>query len=64
MYNNLFSEQSIQDLISALPGMPTALWETFYVTVLSTGLSLLIGLPLGVLLVTGEKTAYCRYRRG
>ena len=55
MYNNLFSEQSIQDLISALPGMPTALWETFYVTVLSTGLSLLIGLPLGVLLVTGEK---------
>ena len=55
MYNNLFSEQSIQDLISALPGMPTALWETFYVTVLSTTLSLLIGLPLGVLLVTGEK---------
>ena len=55
MYNNLFSEQSIQDLISALPGMPTALWETFYVTVLSTALSLLMGLPLGVLLVTGEK---------
>ena len=55
MYNKLFSEQSIQDLISALPGMPTALWETFYVTVLSTALSLLIGLPLGVLLVTGEK---------
>ena len=55
MYNNLFSEQSIQDLISALPGMPTALWETFYVTVLSTALSLLIGLPLGILLVTGEK---------
>ena len=55
MYNNLFSEQSIQDLICALPGMPTALWETFYVTVLSTALSLLIGLPLGVLLVTGEK---------
>ncbi len=55
MYNNLFSEQSIQDLISALPGMPTALWETFYVTVLSTALSLLIVLPLGVLLVTGEK---------
>ena len=55
MYNNLFSKQSIQDLISALPGMPTALWETFYVTVLSTALSLLIGLPLGVLLVTGEK---------
>ena len=55
MYNNLFSEQSIQDLLSALPGLPTALWETFYVTVLSTALALVIGLPLGVLLVTGEK---------
>lgn len=34
---------------------PMAIWETFYVTVLSTALSLLIGLPLGVLLVAGEK---------
>ena len=55
MYSNLFSEKSVQDLISILPSLPTALWETFYVTVLSTALSLVIGLPLGVLLVTGEK---------
>ena len=55
MYSNLFSEKSVQDLISILPSLPTALWETFYVTVLSTVLSLVIGLPLGVLLVTGEK---------
>ena len=54
-YSNLFSEKSVQDLISILPSLPTALWETFYVTVLSTALSLVIGLPLGVLLVTGEK---------
>ena len=53
MYSNLFSEKSVQDLISILPSLPTALWETFYVTVLSTALSLVIGLPLGVLLVTG-----------
>ena len=32
-----------------------AIWETFYVTVLSTAFSLVIGLPLGVLLVAGEK---------
>ena len=32
-----------------------ALWETFYVTVLSTALAILLGLPLGVLLVAGEK---------
>lgn len=31
------------------------LWETFYVTVVSTLFSLVIGLPLGVLLVAGDK---------
>lgn len=55
MYSNMFSEQSVQDLLNALPTIPTAVWETFYVTVLSTLLALVIGLPLGVLLVTGEK---------
>ena len=55
MYSNMFSEQSVQDLLNALPTLPTAVWETFYVTVLSTLLALVIGLPLGVLLVTGEK---------
>lgn len=34
---------------------PTALWETFYVTLLSTAFAILLGLPLGVLLVVGEK---------
>ncbi len=33
---------------------PLAIWETFYVTLLSTALAS-IGLPLGVLLVAGEK---------
>ncbi len=55
MYNDLFSEQSVQDLLNALPTLPQALWETFYITVLSTAIALLIGLPLGVLLVAGEK---------
>lgn len=32
-----------------------AVWETFYVTVLSTGFALALGLPLGVLLVAGDK---------
>ena len=32
-----------------------AVWETFYVTVLATAFSLVIGLPLGVLLVAGDK---------
>ena len=32
-----------------------AIWETFYVTVLSTAFALVLGLPLGVLLVTSGK---------
>ena len=51
MYSNLFSAQSVQDLMTVLPSLPYAIWETFYMTVLSTALSLVIGLPLGVLLV-------------
>ena len=34
---------------------PMAIWETVYVTILSTALAIIIGLPLGVLLVAGEK---------
>ena len=51
MYNNIFSAQSAQDLLAVLPSLPQAIWETFYVTVVSTALSLVLGLPLGVLLV-------------
>ena len=32
-----------------------AIWETFYITVLSTAFALVLGLPLGVLLVAGDK---------
>ena len=35
--------------------MPLALWETFYVTVVSTFFAFVIGMPLGILLVAGEK---------
>ena len=30
MYSNLFSAQSVQDLMSVLPSLPFAIWETFY----------------------------------
>ena len=55
MYNGLFSEQSITDLVQSLETFPFAIWETFYVTVVATLLALVLGLPLGVLLVAGEK---------
>ncbi len=34
---------------------PLATWETIYVTVLATLFAFVIGLPLGIILVTGEK---------
>ena len=36
-----------------------AIWETFYVTVLSTAFALVLGLPLGVLLVAVTRMAFC-----
>ncbi len=35
--------------------IPLAVWETFYVTMVATLFAFIIGLPLGVLLVCGEK---------
>ena len=56
MYSNLFSPASIAELTVAMQTQfPKAIWETFYVTLLSTALAVVIGLPLGVLLVAGEK---------
>ena len=56
MYSNLFSPESIEELTVALQTqfLP-AIWETFYVTLLSTAFAIVIGLPLGVLLVVGER---------
>ena len=35
--------------------IPFAIWETLYAPLIATVLAYIIGLPLGVLLVTGEK---------
>jgi D-methionine transport system permease protein len=56
MFDNLFTADSVQlawEVIQA--EIPFAIWETFYVTVVSTALAVVIGLPLGVLLVVGDK---------
>ncbi len=56
MTDGLFSERSVAHALEILKNeIPFAIWETFYVTVLSTFFAVLIGLPLGVLLVAGEK---------
>ena len=38
-----------------LRDFPAALWETVYVTLLATLFAIVIGLPLGILLVTGDE---------
>ena len=44
-----------QTMLDTLPDLPFATWESFYATALTTLLALVIGLPLGVLLVVGDK---------
>lgn len=42
-------------MFKVLPTIPQETWETIYSTVLSTLLAYVIGLPLGIILVVGEK---------
>ncbi|MDD6154523.1 MAG: ABC transporter permease [Eubacteriales bacterium] len=52
----MFDPEKVEEAIYVLQNeIPLATWETVYVTIIATALSLLIGLPLGVILVTGEK---------
>ena len=56
MFSNFFTPEAWQEAISVIrTQFLTAIWETFYVTVVSTFFALLIGLPLGVLLAAGDR---------
>ena len=51
-----FTPERLQEAWECLLNeFPFAIWETLYATLLATFFAILIGLPLGVLLVTGEK---------
>lgn len=50
----VFTSKGWQTFFDVLPTIPLETWETFYSTILSTALALVIGLPIGVLLVAGE----------
>ncbi len=47
--------KTIQQVGYLLSGLPLAIWETLYATIVSTFFAHLIGIPLGVLLVAGEE---------
>ncbi len=56
MYSKMFTAESLQLAFECLKNeIPFAIWETFYVTVLATLFAIILGLPLGVILVAGEK---------
>ncbi len=53
---DVFAPEKLREAFDIfLHEIPLAIWETFYVTVAATFFAVLIGLPLGVLLVVGEK---------
>lgn len=55
MLSSFFESESVTKALEILKTeIPLAVWETFYVTVLSTLFAIILGLPLGVLLVAGE----------
>ncbi len=56
MFTNMFSSEAVSEALWILKNeFPMAVWETLYVTVLATLFAVVLGLPLGVLLVVGEK---------
>ena len=56
MLEKLLANESVAEAVEILQSeMPLAIWETFYVTVIATLAAIVIGLPLGVLIVAGDK---------
>ena len=56
MLNQLLSNPTVTEAIEILQSeLWLAIWETVYITLLSTLFAVVIGLPLGVLIVAGEE---------
>ena len=56
MFADIFAPDKVEEAIDIIKTeFALATWETLYVTVLATAFAIIIGLPLGVLLATGDK---------
>ena len=65
MFEKLFTPEALQEALQVIKTqIPLAIWETVYVTVLSTAFAIVLGLPLGVLLVVGEKNGVLPLPKG
>ena len=55
-FEKAFTPEALQEAWELfIEEFPFALWETVYVTLLATAFAIIIGLPLGMLLVAGDK---------
>ena len=65
MFNSAFTSEALQSALPVLMNeFPLAVWETVYVTLLATAFAIVIGLPLGVLLVAGDKNGVLPLPKG
>lgn len=65
MFNSAFTSEALQGALPVLMNeFPLAVWETVYVTLLATAFAIVIGLPLGVLLVAGDKNGVLPLPKG
>lgn len=65
MYDGMFSAERVAECLEVLKNeFPFAIWETFYITVLSTFFAILLGLPLGVLLTACKKDGIMSMPKG
>ena len=56
LLNSAFSSEAVSEALDIFKTeFPLAIWETIYVTILATAFAIVIGLPIGILLVAGEK---------
>ena len=56
MLSKIFSSQAVSEALYIIKTeFPLAVWETVYVTIVSTLFAVIIGLPLGILLTAGEE---------
>ena len=65
MLEQFFASEAVQEALEILKNeFPLAIWETFYVTLLATAFAIVLGLPMGVLLVAGEKNGVFPLTKG
>lgn len=56
MFSDIFSAEALEEAWNIIRSQfALSTWQTIYVTILSTFFAFVIGLPLGVILVTGEE---------